>query len=1503
MRVFIIAFICLITYNLSSQNSFLELDESLYNSALSKNTKLLAVASKKKVYIVDVASLTILKTVDIINEKKSKNLISAIKFDKDDSSLIIKVFNLDNYTGRYENQEYFIDFNYTYDLKEDLLSKTYPALEYISKSNTKKIKGFNELSDTVVYYNPKNSILTLDEKYQIKINNTILNGEKYDDYYSLLQYVKDSETSTITLNDSINVASKGRIRHLKSSNKDDTFVVVYLDSINANNNYYIIELRDSNSLAIIASKNYVTKNIIDRVTFVEKDTYLAIHEKIIAVNYYDKQSKSSIYHQNYRVRNNLVFLETKTLNVPEILKDSDLEDFAIDKNTYSIIKDGNIVNYDYSSKKVLSVINNLDLDFYKIRGLHRISKNQILIIGSASDDYKSDYKNGILKYSLEENKLNNDIENFESLDTLYNASVPFIQNNTFFGDKIQFNEDKTIFLSQDNSGSAFQIWSAKNRKKLFEIDLQVSSKNYLSQDGKTVLIFSKPDNLANGFLLRKLDLKTGILKGKQFTVDYGKNPMFADFYFNHSGSKWIGVDKDIIWEIDLETMSYKTLLKQDYGSSFGITNTFLKSKKNTIFFKGTFYSDVHKRKIEGVWKFNTDTNQLKKIDVFTESKDVFKFNETKLISYDTDKYTIYDTNSETIIENHNINSQFIYNVITHKNKSYVLLGDGERHSKELAVIEFNNINNRIVAEFKLEINYSFRDEFQNIFATENGLVYPNESNLYIYSPELKYTNKWQSSTGNKYVKYINIGNNGKLIVNGAHSIDLKTLETKKLDDGLDDRSYGDFFLSNGNENEHIMITTSNKYSDKPYIQCKLVKDKISKEIIWESEKLKFDNYTYLNRFNYTRNKDFILFFNKSSRDKNYYVIDLQKKSFTKRKSPIKDYYFSGDRTVLGKTKLYLYDYTKKPITYVYDLASGKLLTTIKDIQITDELPNGKLLYVNQEKNDDAFYLGTLKGENLSEEFKYYALFNGDKHIYDDKREYIIGVYKGLYFYKKNEKSPFKNIKIDATILSLSIQNDLLFVLLQGGVIKIIDLNTFKEKVTINIVEKNDITKSVFFTPEGYFKASKENIRNYHFVKESKAFPLLNYELFLNRPDIILDELGYANKDVINIYKEAFLKRLKRNNLNEDTDYLNLKRPSILLTNRAEIKTITDIDSITLSLKKLSNVEELLVYINGVPVLKNNNREHIDIKTTLKLNEGLNAITIIGKDANGIESDPIILEITNTKKAAAPNIFYVGIGVSNYLDASMNLKFADKDVRSISKVLSDKFKGRITIDTLNNKYAIKENIIAIKEKLKSSKINDIVIISFSGHGLVDAKKDFYFATHDIDFNNPNERGISYNDIQFLLEDIPARKKILLLDACHSGELDEEDNLTEINSNENVNSYLPEGAKGIIARSSNVGLQDSFELMQSLFYDLDRGNGSFVISAAGGKEYAFESKDWGNGVFTYSFIKAIQELGENDDEKINISELKDYIYRSVTRLTGNKQKPTSRSENLEWDWILE
>jgi uncharacterized caspase-like protein len=70
------------------------------------------------------------------------------------------------------------------------------------------------------------------------------------------------------------------------------------------------------------------------------------------------------------------------------------------------------------------------------------------------------------------------------------------------------------------------------------------------------------------------------------------------------------------------------------------------------------------------------------------------------------------------------------------------------------------------------------------------------------------------------------------------------------------------------------------------------------------------------------------------------------------------------------------------------------------------------------------------------------------------------------------------------------------------------------------------------------------------------------------------------------------------------------------------------------------------------------------------------------------------------------------------------------------------------------------------------INDKVIISFSGHGLLSSSMDYYLSTYNVNFQKPELEGLPYE----LLESVrffTRPKKLLLLDACHSGEVDKED----------------------------------------------------------------------------------------------------------------------------------
>jgi len=157
------------------------------------------------------------------------------------------------------------------------------------------------------------------------------------------------------------------------------------------------------------------------------------------------------------------------------------------------------------------------------------------------------------------------------------------------------------------------------------------------------------------------------------------------------------------------------------------------------------------------------------------------------------------------------------------------------------------------------------------------------------------------------------------------------------------------------------------------------------------------------------------------------------------------------------------------------------------------------------------------------------------------------------------------------------------------------------------------------------------------------------------------------------------------------------------------------------------------------------------------------------------------------------------------------------------------------------------------------------------------------------------------LEHLLDGIPSRNKVLLMDACHSGEIDKEEIALASSVSNNQNKQVKFRAVPGNA-VQKVGLENSFELMKELFTDLRRGNGTTVISSASGAEYAMEGEQWNNGIFTYCLLSGLKEKKAdlNGDGKIMLSELQQYLTSTVPELTEGKQRPTSRVENISGDF---
>ncbi|ANE51925.1 caspase family protein [Flavisolibacter tropicus] len=296
---------------------------------------------------------------------------------------------------------------------------------------------------------------------------------------------------------------------------------------------------------------------------------------------------------------------------------------------------------------------------------------------------------------------------------------------------------------------------------------------------------------------------------------------------------------------------------------------------------------------------------------------------------------------------------------------------------------------------------------------------------------------------------------------------------------------------------------------------------------------------------------------------------------------------------------------------------------------------------------------------------------------------------------------------------------------------------------------------------------------------------------------------------------------------------------------------------------------------------------------------MNIIEASVTNSNGIESYHMPLTISCKPTITKPErLHFIGIGIDRFRDSRHNLNYSVKDVRDLALKLKEKYGTAITIDTLFNENVTTTNITQLKQKLLQTAVDDKVMVSYSGHGLLSKQYDYYLSTYKVDFNNPEKGGLPYDALEALMDSIPARKKLMLIDACHSGELDKEElqKIAQVNASSTATTTT--GARGgtpLLLNKKKVGMKSSFELMQQLFVNVGRSTGTTIISAAGGTQFALERGDLKNGVFTYSILEYL-----NTHTSATVSELKQYVNQRVPELTKGAQVPTTRTETRQVEW---
>ena len=255
--------------------------------------------------------------------------------------------------------------------------------------------------------------------------------------------------------------------------------------------------------------------------------------------------------------------------------------------------------------------------------------------------------------------------------------------------------------------------------------------------------------------------------------------------------------------------------------------------------------------------------------------------------------------------------------------------------------------------------------------------------------------------------------------------------------------------------------------------------------------------------------------------------------------------------------------------------------------------------------------------------------------------------------------------------------------------------------------------------------------------------------------------------------------------------------------------------------------------------------------------------------------------------ALPNLYALMIGVSDYKGDELDLKYAAKDAKDLSAALSVSARKLLNLDgqehvfiydltTTEGKYRLpeKEAIRKLLNEIGSkTNPNDMLVLFFAGHGIMagEGNKQFYFLTSDASpstaTENPSAVGISMLELMewVKLQNVNAQKRILILDACNSGQAIKD--FVKIGGNEQ--GYMA-------ARSDERGQQIK------AIDKLNEQTGFFILSASSSSQSAYEMGRYSQGLLTYSLLRAI---------KLQPDILDQGKYLDVSRWFGAAEKTVS------------
>ena len=294
-------------------------------------------------------------------------------------------------------------------------------------------------------------------------------------------------------------------------------------------------------------------------------------------------------------------------------------------------------------------------------------------------------------------------------------------------------------------------------------------------------------------------------------------------------------------------------------------------------------------------------------------------------------------------------------------------------------------------------------------------------------------------------------------------------------------------------------------------------------------------------------------------------------------------------------------------------------------------------------------------------------------------------------------------------------------------------------------------------------------------------------------------------------------------------------------------------------------------------------QNVELLASLPDNyEALTRIRNFANETDKIEANAQIFKgiVSDKPKSNRPikDKWALVIGVSKFKDASMNLKYSDKDALAFyDYLIKDAHFSPDHVRLLLNDKATRENImsqIGDKWLVRVTGPDDLVVIYFSGHGspsTADQKGVNYLVAYNTDRNSLFSTGINLKEFAGLVKErVNSERVVMVMDACHSG--------------------AASATKGLM----RVHNMDAEEVAQ--------GTGQLVICSSEPSQVSWESNRYPNGVFTHYLIEGLKMRGSNTQLGEAYEYMKNKVREEVAFDRKEAQVPIIRSHWEGKDLIM-